>query len=166
MANMRTTVILKTDVVDSTPRTARLTQSEMGIQRKQHKRLISEIATKNESAIFQEEGMPTGSSVPVWRLPSWKRSKCITHYMQGRQAKARSNASVHLSRFDKLCGSKTEEIWVLASGKMVKELKRIGCAREFQELARDGVADEKYRSVFERYGVFRLLMDVWRTVAV
>ena len=56
MANMRTTVILKTDIVDSTPRTAQLTQSEMGLQRKQHKRFVSEIARKNEGAIFQEEG--------------------------------------------------------------------------------------------------------------
>jgi len=56
MANMRTTVILKTDIVDSTPRTAGQTQSEMGLQRKQHKRFISEIASKNQGSIFQEEG--------------------------------------------------------------------------------------------------------------
>ena len=56
MANMRTTVILKTDIVDSTPKVARQTQSEMGLQRKQHKRFISEIAVKNHGSIFQEEG--------------------------------------------------------------------------------------------------------------
>jgi class 3 adenylate cyclase len=56
MANMRTTVILKTDIVDSTPRTAAQTQAEMGLQRKQHKRLISETAAKNQGSIFQEEG--------------------------------------------------------------------------------------------------------------
>src|SRR5262245_9110551 len=56
MANMRTTVILKTDIVDSTPRTARHTQSEMGLQQKQHKRFIFDIATKNEGVIYQEEG--------------------------------------------------------------------------------------------------------------
>jgi class 3 adenylate cyclase len=56
MANMRTTVILKTDIVDSTPLTARLTQIEMGLQRKQHRRFISEIISKNECTIFQEEG--------------------------------------------------------------------------------------------------------------
>jgi class 3 adenylate cyclase len=56
MANLRTTVILKTDIVDSTPRTARQTQSEMSLQRKQHKRFISEIVTKNAGMIFQEEG--------------------------------------------------------------------------------------------------------------
>jgi class 3 adenylate cyclase len=56
MANLRTTVILKTDTVESTPRTAALTQSEMGLQRKQHKQFISEIAIKNLGAIFQEEG--------------------------------------------------------------------------------------------------------------
>ena len=56
MANMRTTVILKTDIVDSTPRTAGLTQSEMGLQRRQHKQFISDIAVKNHGLIFQEEG--------------------------------------------------------------------------------------------------------------
>jgi class 3 adenylate cyclase len=56
MANMRTTVILKTDIVDSTPRTAAQTQTEMGLQRIQHKRLISETAAKNHGSIFQEEG--------------------------------------------------------------------------------------------------------------
>jgi adenylate cyclase len=56
MANLRTTVILKTDIVDSTPRTAGQTRSEMGMQRKQHKRFISEMVTKNEGMIFQEEG--------------------------------------------------------------------------------------------------------------
>ena len=56
MADLRTTVILKTDIVDSTPRTAGLTQSEMGLQRRQHKQFISEIAIKNSGSIFQEEG--------------------------------------------------------------------------------------------------------------
>lgn len=56
MANMHTTAILKTDIVDSTPRTAQLSQSEMGAQKRQHKRFISEIASKNEGEIFQEEG--------------------------------------------------------------------------------------------------------------
>jgi adenylate cyclase len=56
MANLRTTVILKTDIVDSTPLVAGQTQSEMGLQRKQHKQFISEIAIKNRAAIFQEEG--------------------------------------------------------------------------------------------------------------
>jgi class 3 adenylate cyclase len=56
MTNLRTTVILKTDIVDSTPRIAALTQSEMGLQRKQHKQFISAIAIKNLGSIFQEEG--------------------------------------------------------------------------------------------------------------
>ena len=56
MANFRTTVILKTDIVDSTPRIAALTQREMGLQRKQHKQFISEIAMKHYGTIFQEEG--------------------------------------------------------------------------------------------------------------
>lgn len=56
MANLRTTVILKTDIVDSTPRLAGQTQSEMGLQRKQHKRFIADTATKNLGSILQEEG--------------------------------------------------------------------------------------------------------------
>lgn len=56
MASIRTTVILKTDIVDSTPRTAAQTQAEMGFQRKQHQRLISDTASKNHGSIFEEEG--------------------------------------------------------------------------------------------------------------
>ena len=56
MANLRTTVILKTDIVDSTPRLAEQTQAEMGLQRKQHKQFITEVANKNFGSIFQEEG--------------------------------------------------------------------------------------------------------------
>lgn len=56
MANLRTTVILKTDIVDSTPRIAALTQKEMGLQRKQHKQFISEIVAKHYGSVFQEEG--------------------------------------------------------------------------------------------------------------
>src|SRR6185503_5682228 len=56
MGNLRTTVILKTDIVDSTPRTTGQTQSEMSLQRKQHKQFISNVAMKNHGSIFQEEG--------------------------------------------------------------------------------------------------------------
>ena len=56
MANLRTTVILKTDVVDSTPRISGQTQSEMGLERRQHKQFITDIATKNLGSVFQEEG--------------------------------------------------------------------------------------------------------------
>jgi len=56
MANYRTTVILKTDIVDSTPRLAGQTQAEMSLQRKQHKQFISETAAKHSGSIFQEEG--------------------------------------------------------------------------------------------------------------
>ena len=56
MAELRTTVILRTNIVDSTPRTAGQTQSEMGLQRKQHKQFISNVAVKNHGSIFQEEG--------------------------------------------------------------------------------------------------------------
>jgi class 3 adenylate cyclase len=56
MANYRTTVILKTDIVDSTPRLAGHTQAEMSLQRKQHKQFISQTAGRHFGAIFQEEG--------------------------------------------------------------------------------------------------------------
>src|SRR6266540_2930267 len=56
MANMRTTVILKTDVVDSTPRIAIQSQAEMGLERTRHKRFISETAIRNRGSVFQEEG--------------------------------------------------------------------------------------------------------------
>lgn len=56
MATYRTTIILKTDIVDSTPRLAGHTQAEMSLQRKQHKQFITQVATKNHGAIFQEEG--------------------------------------------------------------------------------------------------------------
>ena len=56
MANYRTTVILKTDIVDSTPRLAGQTQAEMSLGRKQHKQFISELAAQNHGSVFQEEG--------------------------------------------------------------------------------------------------------------
>jgi class 3 adenylate cyclase len=56
MANLRTTVILKTDVVESTPKVAQLSQAEMGRQRKQHKQFIANIANQNHGLIFEEEG--------------------------------------------------------------------------------------------------------------
>jgi len=56
MASYRTTVILKTDIVDSTPRLASQTQAEMGLQRKQHKQFISETAAEHHGLVFQEEG--------------------------------------------------------------------------------------------------------------
>lgn len=56
MANYRTTIILKTDIVDSTPRLAEQTQIEMNLQRKHHKQFISETAAKHHGRISQEEG--------------------------------------------------------------------------------------------------------------
>jgi len=56
VTNYRTTVILKTDIVDSTPRLAGHTQAEMSLQRKQHKQFISQTAAKNYGSIFQDEG--------------------------------------------------------------------------------------------------------------
>ena len=56
MANYRTTVILKTDIVDSTPRLAEQAQAEMSLQRKQHKQFITEVAAQHHGSVFQEEG--------------------------------------------------------------------------------------------------------------
>jgi len=56
MANYRTTVILKTDIVDSTPRLAGHTQAEMRQQRKQHRQFIAQTAAKNLGVVFEEEG--------------------------------------------------------------------------------------------------------------
>ena len=56
MGNYRTTVILKTDIVNSTPRLSSQTHAEMGLQRKQHRQFISEIAAKHQGSVFQEEG--------------------------------------------------------------------------------------------------------------
>ena len=56
MGNYRTTVVLKTDIVDSTPRLAGQTQTEMGLQRRQHKQFIADIAAKHRGSVFQEEG--------------------------------------------------------------------------------------------------------------
>ena len=56
MGNYRTTVILKTDIVDSTPRLSEQTQAEMGLHRKQHRQFITETAIQHRGSIFQEEG--------------------------------------------------------------------------------------------------------------
>jgi class 3 adenylate cyclase len=56
MGNYRTTVILKTDIVDSTPRLSEQTQAEMGLQRRQHRQFIAEIAVKHRGSVFEEEG--------------------------------------------------------------------------------------------------------------
>jgi len=47
---------LKTDIVDSTPRLAELTQSEMGLQRRQHKKFIADIAMNHRGSVFDQEG--------------------------------------------------------------------------------------------------------------
>lgn len=56
MGSYRTTVILKTDIVDSTPRLSQQTQIEMSLQRKQHKQFISETAAQHRGSVFDEEG--------------------------------------------------------------------------------------------------------------
>ena len=56
MANYRTTVILKTDIVDSTLRLSEQTLAEMGLQRKQHKQFIEETAIQHRGSVFDEEG--------------------------------------------------------------------------------------------------------------
>ena len=56
MGNYRTTVILKTDIVDSTPRLSEQTQAEMGMQRRQHKQFIAQTAARHYGSVFEEEG--------------------------------------------------------------------------------------------------------------
>jgi class 3 adenylate cyclase len=47
---------MKTDIVDSTIRLADQTETEMGMQRKQHRKFIAENTIKYHGSIFQEEG--------------------------------------------------------------------------------------------------------------
>ena len=56
MGHYRTTVILKTDIVNSTLRLSAQTQAEMGSQRKQHKQFIAETAIQHHGSVFDEEG--------------------------------------------------------------------------------------------------------------
>lgn len=56
MGNYRTTVILKTDIVDSTPRLSEQTQAEMGMQRRHHKQFIAQTAARHYGSVFEEEG--------------------------------------------------------------------------------------------------------------
>jgi class 3 adenylate cyclase len=56
MGNYRTTVILKTDIVDSTPRLSDQTQAEMGLQRKQHKQFVADTALQHSGSVFDQEG--------------------------------------------------------------------------------------------------------------
>lgn len=56
MGNYRTTVILKTDIVASTPRLSEQTQGQMGLQRRQHKQFVAETAARHHGSVFQEEG--------------------------------------------------------------------------------------------------------------
>jgi len=56
MANYRTTIILKTDIVDSTLLLADQTQVEMGLHRRQHKQFIAETASSHRGSVFDEEG--------------------------------------------------------------------------------------------------------------
>jgi class 3 adenylate cyclase len=56
MSKLRTTVIVKTDLVESTPRVAGLSESELTNLLNQHKRFISEIVARNEGRIIRGEG--------------------------------------------------------------------------------------------------------------
>src|SRR5215216_2905763 len=56
MSKLRTTVIVKTDLVESTPRVAGLSESELTTLLNQHKRFISEIVARNEGRIIRGEG--------------------------------------------------------------------------------------------------------------
>jgi class 3 adenylate cyclase len=56
MSKLRTTVIVKTDLVESTPRVAGLSESELTTLLNQHKRFISEIVARNDGRIIRGEG--------------------------------------------------------------------------------------------------------------
>ncbi len=56
MSKLRTTVIMKTDLVGSTPRVAGLSESELATLLTQHKRFISEIVSRNDGRIIRGEG--------------------------------------------------------------------------------------------------------------
>jgi class 3 adenylate cyclase len=56
MGSYRTTVILKTDIVDSTPRLSEQTQAEMGLQRRQHKQFITDTTIQHRGSVLDEEG--------------------------------------------------------------------------------------------------------------
>jgi len=56
MTKLRTTVIVKTDLVESTPRVAGLSESELTTLLSQQKRFISEVVARNEGRIIRGEG--------------------------------------------------------------------------------------------------------------
>jgi len=56
MTRLRTTVIVKTDLVESTPRIAGLSESELITLLSQQKRFISEVIARNDGRIIRGEG--------------------------------------------------------------------------------------------------------------
>ena len=56
MTNLRTTVIMKTDIVGSTPRMAGLSEAELAAFLNQHRALITEIVNRNAGTIVRQEG--------------------------------------------------------------------------------------------------------------
>jgi class 3 adenylate cyclase len=92
MGNLRTTVILKTDIVDSTPRLAGQSQSEMGMQRRQHKRFTSDVAVKHHGSIFQQEGdayLMEFPSVTMAVLAAMEMHQSLRSRQAGKQEKHR-----------------------------------------------------------------------------
>ena len=56
MANLRSTVIMKTDICGFTERVKRLSESELSALLNQHKNFISDISNKNEGSLIKGEG--------------------------------------------------------------------------------------------------------------
>jgi class 3 adenylate cyclase len=56
MTNLRTTVIMKTDIVGSTPRMAGLSEAELATFLNQHRALIGEIVSRHAGTIVRREG--------------------------------------------------------------------------------------------------------------
>jgi class 3 adenylate cyclase len=56
MANLRSTVIVKTDICGYTARVKKLSQSDLSSLLNQHKNFISDISTRNEGSVIKGEG--------------------------------------------------------------------------------------------------------------
>jgi class 3 adenylate cyclase len=64
MTKLRTIVIMKTDIAESTPMMAGLSESELSTLVNRQRRFVSEVVGKNEGLIFREEGDAFWMSFP------------------------------------------------------------------------------------------------------
>ena len=62
MANLRSTVIVKTDICGYTARVKKLSQSDLSSLLNDHKNFISDISTRNEGSVIKGEGSQRHSS--------------------------------------------------------------------------------------------------------